>query len=69
MKYSIKNTGMAVLIVYDILGKKVATLVNKVQVPGLYEVKFNAHNLPSVIYFYRLTAGLFSETNKLILIK
>ena len=60
---------MVSLKVYDILGQEVATLVNNAQTPGLYEVEFNAQNLTSGIYFYRLTAGSFSETKKLLLLK
>ncbi len=57
------------LTVYDILGRKVATLVNKKQTPGRYEVTFNASNLPSGIYFYKLQAGNFQESRKMILEK
>lgn len=69
IKYSINNAGMVSLKVYDILGQEVAILVSKVQTPGLYEVVFNAQNLTSGIYFYRLTAASFSETKKLIILK
>ncbi len=55
--------------VYDILGNEVATLVNKELPPGEYEVEFNAANLPSGVYFYRLTAGSYSSTKKLMLLK
>ncbi len=58
-----------VIKVYDILGREVAILVNKNQKAGNYEAVFNALNLTSGIYFYRLTAGDFSKTMKLILIK
>ncbi len=57
------------LIVYDILGRKVATLVNKKQSPGNYSVQFDASKLGSGIYFYRLSAGDFIATKKMILIK
>ena len=57
------------LTVYDILGRKVATLVNEKQTPGNYSVQFNASNLPSGIYFYRLQADGFSKTMKMILLK
>ncbi len=57
------------LTVYDILGRKVATLVNERKTPGNYSVKFNAFNLPSGIYFYTLRAGNFSTTKKMILMK
>jgi len=69
IKYSIKDAGMVSLKVYDILGQEVATLVNNAQTPGLYEVEFNAQNLTSGIYFYRLTVGSFSETKKLLFLK
>ncbi len=46
--------------VYDILGKEVATLVNKEQQPGSYEAKFNASDLPSGVYLYRINTGNFS---------
>jgi predicted GH43/DUF377 family glycosyl hydrolase len=55
--------------VYDVLGREVATLVNEVTQPGEYTATWNAANVPSGIYFYRLTAGRFIETKKLILMK
>ncbi|NOX65136.1 MAG: T9SS type A sorting domain-containing protein, partial [Chlorobi bacterium] len=55
--------------VYDILGREVTTLVNKQQQPGNYEVVFDANNLPSGTYFYRLQSGSFTETKKMILLK
>ena len=57
------------LTVYDILGRKITTLVNKAQKSGNYSVRFNANNLPSGIYFYRLQAGDFTATRKMILLK
>ena len=61
--------GLITLKVYDILGNEVATLVNEEKTAGEYEVEFNAYGLPSGIYFYRLTAGEFTETKKLVLMK
>ncbi len=55
--------------VFDILGKEVATLVNKEQQPGNYEVEFNASNLSSGVYFYKLQAGNFIQTKKMLLLK
>jgi len=55
--------------VYNVLGKEVATLVNKKQNPGNYEITFNGMNLPSGIYFYHLKAGTFTKTRKMILLK
>ncbi len=57
------------LTVYDILGQKVAILVNKRQSQGNYSVQLNAKNLPSGVYFYRLQVGNFSSTKKMILLK
>jgi len=69
IKYSIKKNDLVTLKVYDILGKEVAALINENQEAGNYSVKFNASNLPSGIYFYRLKSGSFSSTKKLILLK
>ncbi len=60
------QTGLAI---YNILGKKIATLVNEYKQPGTYEIEFNAANLSSGVYFYRLTAGNFSETKKMVLLR
>ena len=57
------------LTVYDILGNEITTLVNKYQRPGKYEVTFNAGGLSSGVYFYKLTAGEFIETKKMILLR
>jgi len=61
--------GVVSLKIFDILGKEVATLVNEQLTPGTYEDDWNASQFPSGIYFYKLTAGNFSETKKLILLK
>ncbi|MCL6099681.1 MAG: T9SS type A sorting domain-containing protein [Bacteroidetes bacterium] len=63
-----------VLKVYDLLGREVSTLVNEEKAPGNYEVKFNVEtrsgeSLPSGVYFYRLTAGSYSEVKKMVLLK
>ncbi len=57
------------LIVYDILGKEIAALVKEQLQPGSYEVTFNSDNLPGGVYFYKLTAGEFTETKKMLMIK
>ncbi|MDD3559649.1 MAG: T9SS type A sorting domain-containing protein [Melioribacteraceae bacterium] len=51
------------------LGREVATLVNKHLTPGNYEVEFNAEGLSSGVYYYRLEAGSFSQTKKMILMR
>ncbi len=65
----IKNTQSVRLIVYDILGNEVATLVNEVQSPGIYKVTFDASNLTTGIYFYKLHTGNFLKIRKMILLK
>jgi hypothetical protein len=57
------------LVVYDILGREVAVLVNEKKAAGSYSVKFDASGLASGVYFYRLQAGNFAETKKLLLIR
>lgn len=69
INYVIPQQSFVTLKVYDILGRDVATLVNEQKSAGNYETEFNADNLSSGIYFYRLEAGSFSDTKKLILLK
>ena len=57
------------LIVFDILGREIETLVNEKLSAGTYEATFNASQYPSGVYFYRLTADGFNETKKMILLK
>jgi hypothetical protein len=52
-----------------VLGKEITTLVNNEKPVGSYEIEFNKIGLPSGIYFYRLQAGSFVETKKMILMK
>jgi hypothetical protein len=63
------NSNHAKLIVYDVLGREVSVLVSEQLKPGKYEVTWNAKNLVSGIYFYRLTTDNFSLTRKMILVK
>jgi photosystem II stability/assembly factor-like uncharacterized protein len=69
ISYQIASAGKVSLKVYDILGREVATLVNSVKAAGNYTVTFIATNLPSGVYFYRLQAGTYSNTKKLLLLK
>ena len=62
-------TNYAKLVVYDVTGKEVVTLVNEKQSPGTYQVEFDAGSLTSGVYFYRLTAGDFSDTKRMLLVK
>lgn len=55
--------------VYDILGKEISTIVNQNLIPGTYEADFDGSKLSSGVYFYRLTAGSYTEMKKMMLIK
>ena len=64
------SEGQRVLLkIYNILGKEIAVLVNENLNPGIYEIKWNAEDLPSGVYFYSLISGGFNKTNKMIFIK
>ncbi|MCX6151446.1 MAG: T9SS type A sorting domain-containing protein [Ignavibacteriales bacterium] len=61
--------GFVSLKVFDVLGNEITTLVNEVKPSGKYQVEFNAADLPSGIYFYKLQAGNFVETKKMLMLK
>jgi hypothetical protein len=69
VRYSVPELSFVTIKVYDVLGGEIVTLVNEEKVVGSYEVDFNAAQLPSGIYFYRLQAGSFVETKKMVLMK
>ena len=69
IKYTVANLSQAKVNVYDVLGNEIVVLVNEEKKPGIYEVEFNGRNLPSGIYFYKMQAGSFVETKKMILLK
>jgi glucuronoarabinoxylan endo-1,4-beta-xylanase len=55
--------------IYDLLGKEIATLVDEQKSPGKHQAHFDAAGLSAGVYFYRLRAGEFSQTRKLLLVK
>jgi len=69
IKFQVANSTHVSLKVYDIIGREVAVLVNEVKEPGTYEVTFNAKELSSGIYFYKMIAGNFSSVKKMNLLK
>lgn len=69
IQYSLKSNSNVLLVVYDINGKSVTTLVNKNQTAANYKIQFDGSNLSSGIYFYKLILGKFSETKKMVLLK
>jgi hypothetical protein len=69
INYQLPNASFVHLSVFNILGQQVRSLVNQTEQPGYKSVSFDATNLPSGIYFYRITAGSFADAKKMILIK
>jgi len=69
INYEIPNANIVKLTVYNTLGKQVTELVNERQSAGTYKVSFDAGNLTSGVYFYKLEVGNFVETKRMILVK
>ena len=69
IKYSIPISNAVRIKVYDMLGKEIKTLVNEFKSAGVYEIEFDASNLPSGVYFYRIISGTYSEIKKMLLLK
>jgi hypothetical protein len=69
IQYSIAESGTVNLVVYDVIGREVAELVNTQQSSGRYQVSFNASGLSSGVYFYQLRSGSSVITKKMMLIK
>ena len=69
IRFQVSGVSDVRLVVYDILGREVAVLVNEQKMPGKYEVEFDASGLASGVYMYRLTAGLYVECRKMMLMR
>ena len=69
ISYSVPMAGTVRLSVYDVLGRKVADLVNDYKDAGSYNVSFNGENLPSGLYFYKVSAGNVTHTGRMMLLK
>lgn len=69
INYQLPMSSNVTLKVYDVLGREVATLVDEKQSAGYYSVTFNASNLPSGVYFYRIMADKFVSVKKLMVVK
>ena len=69
IQFTIVNRQLTIVRVYDVLGREVATLENEMKQPGTYTVEFDASNLASGVYLYRLKAGNFVETKRLVLLR
>lgn len=69
IKFDLPKDEFVTIKVYNVLGKEVAMLLNEKKVQGSYNISFDGSSLPSGVYFYRLQAGDFTETKKMVLIK
>jgi len=69
IRYALPQRSQVTLTVFNTLGQPVSTLVSGTEEAGSYEVKFNGSNLASGVYFYRIQAGGFVQTRKLLLLK
>ncbi len=69
IQYTISNRQFVILKVLDVLGREVATLLNEEKPAGEYEIEFNASELGSGVYFYKIQAGAFVEVKKMVLMK
>lgn len=69
IRYQLPTSALVVLKVFDVLGRQVGTLVDKAQSAGLHSIRFDGANLPSGLYFYRLKAGAYHDTKKMLLLK
>ena len=70
IKFGISKSGLVKLVVYDLLGRTVATLINnEFKEAGNYKADFDGINLASGVYFYRIEAGDFTSVKKMLLVK
>jgi hypothetical protein len=69
IRYDIPKASFVTLVVYDLLGREVVKLVNQKRAAGRYEVELNGEFLPSALYIYKITAGDFTDTKKMVLVK
>ncbi len=69
IKYSLKDEGRVTVKIFNTLGEEIRTLVDEIKLSGNYNLEFNANNLPSGVYIYRLQSGEFVSSKKMLLIK
>ena len=69
IRYSLPTEGFVTLSIFDINGRLIDMLVNEVLPSGYYELEWNASNVSSGIYFYRLKSGDYTDTKKMVLLK
>lgn len=69
ISYALPKQSFVTLKIYDVLGRLAQTLIMETQAPGIYRANFDASGLASGMYFYRMTAGSFVATKKLVLVR
>jgi hypothetical protein len=69
IKFQLPKKEFVTIKVFDVMGREVATLVNETKEAGYYSIEFNASNLASGMYIYKIEAGNFIDTKKMVLIK
>jgi hypothetical protein len=69
INYHLQAAGYTKLVVYDVLGHEVTKLVNEKQSAGTYQVEFDAKELPSGVYFYKLETDDFADVKRMMLVK
>ena len=69
ISYDLPKRSTMKLVVYDIMGKEITTLVNETQDAGSYQVTLDASRFSSGMYFYRMTTGSYTGTRKMLLLK
>ena len=69
IRFQLPKESKVVIKVYNILGSEVIELLNEQKGPGIYEIDFNASNLPSGVYFYKISTPEYSNTKKMIVLK
>ena len=69
IKFQIAKLSSVKLIVFDVLGREISTLVNEKLTPGTYQVEWDGSNYPSGMYFYKLITENYTETRKMVLVK
>ncbi|HMD13731.1 MAG TPA: T9SS type A sorting domain-containing protein, partial [Bacteroidota bacterium] len=67
--FSVPKTSQVSIKIYDVLGREVVTLLNEKKDPGEYTLTWTAASIPSGVYFYRMSAGNFVQTKKMVLLK
>ena len=69
LKFQMPKSGFTKLVVFDVTGKEISILVNENLKPGIYEIDWNAENIPSGVYFYSLITNEFTQTKKIVVLK